>query len=133
MLPLFLVLFWLLLLDGLWLGWLSYDIYFRYLNHFIQLTDGRMDINLLAAGVVYVTIMVGIVVFVLPRAQGDVILAGGYGALFGMVTYAIYNFTNLAVLASWPWQICIIDTLWGMVLCGLTSALTVACMRYFTT
>ena len=74
-----------------------------------------------AAAVVYVCITLGILVFVLPKAQGDYVLAFFGGVILGLVTYGIYDFTNYSILANWPLKITFIDFIWGMVLCGLSS------------
>lgn len=42
-------------------------------------------------------------------------------ALFGLVVYGVYDFTNLATLAKYGFKEAIIDTIWGTVLCFLTT------------
>lgn len=37
------------------------------------------------------------------------------GMLIGGSLYAVYNFTNLAILKWYPWQIALIDTSWGLI------------------
>ena len=43
------------------------------------------------------------------------------GILYGLVTYATYDLTNLALLKDWPKIIVVVDILWGMVLSGVVS------------
>ena len=74
-----------------------------------------------AAAVVYICITLGIVYFVLPSAQGDYLQALVGGVILGLVTYGLYDFTNYSILANWTWKITVIDFIWGMVLCGLSS------------
>jgi uncharacterized membrane protein len=78
-----------------------------------------------AAIVVYVALIAGILIFVIPKAGGSIKLALFYGALFGLITYATYDFTNLATLQGWSTKISFIDTLWGMYLCATTAGVTV--------
>jgi uncharacterized membrane protein len=40
----------------------------------------------------------------------------GWGALFGLFTYATYDLTNLATLRDWPLRVVVVDVLWGVVL-----------------
>ena len=34
-------------------------------------------------------------------------------ALFGLITYATYDLTNLAMLKDWPLLVTVVDLLWG--------------------
>lgn len=103
-------------LDLLWLGVLMKDTYRKEFGAF--LADKP---NLPAAVIVYLALTIGLIVFILPRVfpNGTPKDALVLGALFGLVTYATYEFTNLALVKNWPLKIAIIDTLWGVVLCGL--------------
>jgi uncharacterized membrane protein len=114
-----------LVLDGLWLGLIAKSLYRNELGSLMRLAGGELAPNWAAAGIVYVALVVGVLCFVVPRAQGQLLLALLWGALFGALTYAIYDFTNLAVLDGWNWKIAMIDTIWGAVLCGVVSVVTV--------
>ncbi|MDP8997113.1 MAG: DUF2177 family protein [Pseudomonadota bacterium] len=48
-------------------------------------------------------------------------LAMGQGALFGLMAYATYDLTNLAVLNGFTLRIALIDMAWGSVLSGVTA------------
>jgi uncharacterized membrane protein len=114
-----------LILDGLWLGLIAKSLYRQELGSIMRMSNGAMAPNWLAALIVYVALIAGVMLFVIPKAQGQMVQALLWGALFGALTYAIYDFTNLAVLSAWNWKIAIIDTLWGATLCGLVSMATV--------
>ncbi|MEI7674368.1 MAG: DUF2177 family protein, partial [bacterium] len=49
-------------------------------------------------------------------------------AIFGFVTYATYDLTNLSTLKNWPKNLTAVDLVWGVVLSSLVSlvAFTVA-------
>lgn len=111
-----------LLMDGLWLGYISKQFYIKEMGSFLRLNNGAITPNYGAAAVVYIALILGILVFVLPKAQGSIFLALIYGALYGFCCYATYDFTNLAVVKNWPVTLSIIDTVWGCVICGVTSA-----------
>ena len=47
-----------------------------------------------------------------------------YGALFGLITYATYDLTNLATLKDWPVIVTVVDLIWGTVLASAISVIT---------
>ncbi len=110
-----------LLLDMIWLGLLAKQIYEDNIGLLLRKSAGVMTPIWPAAFIVYFFIAIGIIYFVLPRAQGNYLQALTYGLLFGAVTYGIYDFTNYSILANWPLKITLIDFVWGMILCGLSS------------
>jgi uncharacterized membrane protein len=89
--------------------------------------------NLPAAGLFYLVFVGALVYFVVGPAVGGgemrtVILRG---ALFGLVTYATYDLTNLATLRDWSLLVTAVDMAWGSVLTATTSALSVWTGRKF--
>ncbi len=107
-----------LMVDFLWLGYLAKNIYAKYLGELIA-----DQVNWVAAIGFYMLFVVGVLVFaVVPSVEKDSVLwAVGSGALFGLMTYATYDLTNLATLKGWPWQIVGIDIVWGMFVTGVTA------------
>lgn len=116
-----------LIVDFTWLGWLAQDLYIREYGDVLRLVDGRLKPNLPAAFVVYTMLVGGVMIFVLPLADHSLVYGLFYGALFGLVTYGIYDFTIYSVFANWSLKITLIDWVWGCVLCSLTS---VACVFF---
>ena len=93
-----------------------------YLNAIGPLMRHSFHIKLIPFSLlIYILIVTGILFFVLPRAQGQYAQALWQGALFGLIVYGIYDFTNYVTLAHWPLPITFIDMAWGAVLCGITS------------
>jgi len=109
------------IMDMIWLGVIAKNIYAENIGMLLRKSGGVMAPIWWAALVVYVCITLGILFFVLPKAQGDYLLALTGGAILGVVTYGIYDFTNYSILANWPWKITCIDFIWGIVLCGSSS------------
>ena len=103
-----------MVLDGVWLGLLMKNFYRDQLAPIVRLADGGIAPKWPAAFVVYVLLGTGIVIFVIPRA-GTVTLAAGYGALFGLVVYGVYDFTNYSTLRQWPFVLTLADVAWGAV------------------
>lgn len=108
-------------MDMMWLGVIAKNVYAQNIGLLLRKSgDGMAPIGW-AALVVYICITLGILYFVLPKAQGNYFLAFSGGVMLGLVTYGIYDFTNYSILANWPLKITIIDFIWGMVLCGVSS------------
>lgn len=118
-----------LLLDMIWLGFIAKNMYDENIGMLLRKSGNSMAPNWPAAIIVYVAITIGILCFVLPRANGNYLLALSFGMLFGAVTYGIYDFTNFSILANWPLKITIVDFIWGMVLCGTTSTFALFIQR----
>ncbi|HMB17395.1 MAG TPA: DUF2177 family protein [Candidatus Paceibacterota bacterium] len=110
-----------LLIDFIWLGVVMKGFYnnqFRSLNE-----EGVLMKNWFVALFVYFLIPAGIIFFVMPKISGfgfDNFLLGG---LYGLIVYGVYDLTNYATLADWGLKITIVDTLWGIFICGFLSYL----------
>ena len=113
-----------MVLDGTWFGMLMKSFYRDQLAPIVRLADGTIAPNWCAAFVVYVLLGTGIALFVLPRAS-TVPLAAAYGALFGLVVYGVYDFTNYSTLRQWPFVLALADMAWG----ALASAVCAAAVR----
>src|SRR6186997_547486 len=103
-----------MLLDGVWLGLVMKNFYRDQLAPIVRLGNGGIAPNWPAAFVVYALLGTGIALFVIPRA-GTAPLAAAYGALFGLVVYGVYDFTNYSTLRQWPFVLTLADTAWGAV------------------
>ena len=110
-----------MVLDGVWLGLLMKNFYREQLAPIVRLRDGGMAPNWPAAFVVYVLLGTGIALFVIPRAS-TVSLAAAYGALFGLVVYGVYDFTNYSTLRQWPFVLTLADLVWGVVASAACAA-----------
>ena len=97
-----------MVLDGVWLGLLMKNFYREQLAPIVRLADGGIAPNWPAAFVVYALLGTGIALFVIPRAS-TVSLAAAYGALFGLVVYGVYDFTNYSTLRQWPFVLTLAD------------------------
>ncbi|MBA2648154.1 MAG: DUF2177 family protein [Legionella sp.] len=109
------------IMDMIWLGGIAKNIYADNIGLLLRKSGEEMAPVWWAAVIVYICITVGILFFVLPKAQGNYFLAFSGGIILGMVTYGIYDFTNYSILKNWPLKITFIDFFWGMTLCGLGS------------
>lgn len=105
-------------IDALWLGVVAKKMYQNHLGAML-----RNDPLMGAAAAFYLVFIVGLVFFVVQPAieKSSWIYAASAGALFGFVTYATYDLTNLATLKGWPVKLTVIDLLWGAVLAGIAA------------
>jgi len=122
------------LLDYLWLSKLMGPFYLRELGPLAR-TDGNTFVPVVwAAVMVYLLMPLGIVMFVLPLLPGDgfTLPALGYGLLYGLVLYGVYDMTNYALLVNYSLKMAVIDICWGGF---LNSAVTLAAavLRKFVT
>jgi uncharacterized membrane protein len=86
----------------------------------------KPDINWLAAIIFYLLFIAGLVIFVISPAveKHSWVHALIFGALFGLITYATYDLTNLATLKDWPLLVTVVDLIWGTVLASSISLIT---------
>ena len=83
-------------------------------------------VNFVAAFIFYILFIIGLVVFVInPGLEAKSLLKTvGLASLFGLITYATYDLTNLATIKNWPLNITIIDLIWGTTLSTLVSVIS---------
>jgi uncharacterized membrane protein len=105
-------------IDMVWLGLIARTIYRNYLGFLLASTT-----NWFAVVLFYLLFILGILVFVvLPGLKDNSLKATLLRAvLFGLVTYATYDLTNLATVKNWPVLITMIDLAWGTILSVLVS------------
>jgi len=110
-----------LAMDMVWLGLVARNFYRNQIGFLM-----KSDINWKAAIVFYLLFIVGLVLFVIAPAieKNSWTHALLFGALFGLVTYATYDLTNLATLKDWPLLVTIVDLAWGAVLAASVSTVT---------
>ena len=111
-------LFVLLVLDLFWLLGPGRPIYISEIGGLLrsqpQLGASLAFYLLYAAGLTYFGVTPGL-------KASSAVLALGQGALFGLMAYATYDLTNLAVLNGFTLRIAMIDLAWGTVLSGVTA------------
>ena len=108
-------------IDMVWLGLVARGFYQQHLGFLL-----RSSPNWTAAIVFYLLFVLGILVFVVvPGLQaGSTKKVLLLGALFGVITYATYDLTNLATLKDWPLLVTVVDLMWGTTLGASVSTVT---------
>jgi uncharacterized membrane protein len=108
-------------IDSIWLTLVAKNFYAKQIGFLMSKTP-----NLLAAFVFYLVFIAGLVVFVITPALDKKIWLNMLltGALFGLVTYATYDLTNLATVKDWPVIVTVIDLIWGMFVSASVALIT---------
>jgi uncharacterized membrane protein len=108
-------------IDMVWLVLVAKNFYQKQIGFLM-----KPDINWFAAILFYLLFIGGLITFVISPAleKHSWIHALTYGALFGLITYATYDLTNLATIKDWPLAVTIVDLIWGSVLAGSISVIT---------
>ena len=108
-------------IDMLWLVLIAKNFYQKQIGFLMN-----PDINWVAAIIFYLLFITGLIIFVISPAieKYSWLHALLFGALFGLITYATYDLTNLATLKDWPLLVTIVDLIWGTVLAASVSVIT---------
>jgi uncharacterized membrane protein len=116
-------------LDLVWLTVVATSLYDRLLGDLLA-----EEPNAAAAVGFYVLFLLGLTHFVIrPAVERDSLaLAARDGAFFGLVTYATWDLTSLAVLEGFPAALVPVDLAWGAFLAAAVSSGTVSVWRIIT-
>lgn len=108
-------------IDMVWLGLVAKNFYSQQIGFLM-----KSNVNWLAAIIFYFLFVVGLVLFVISPAveKQSWQYALTLGALFGLITYATYDLTNLATLKDWPLLVTVVDLVWGTVLAASVSVIS---------
>lgn len=109
------------LLDMIWLGLVSKNLYQQQLGYLLA-----PKVNWIAAVLFYLLFILALCLFVIqPAVEKKSLTTAIYmGAFFGLVTYATYDLTNLATIKNWPVFITIVDLIWGTLLSSSVATVT---------
>ena len=90
-----------------------------YFDNQVKKVQGtNIKLNFLGAAICYIFLIVGLNYFIIKphRSVQDAFL-------LGLVIYGVYETTNLALFSNWSVLTVLIDTLWGGLLFGITTAI----------
>ena len=109
------------IIDMIWLGLVAKNFYAKHIGFLM-----KANINWTAAIIFYLIFIVGLIIFVIMPAleKNSWVTALLLGALFGLISYATYDLTNLATIKDWPLLVTIIDLIWGTVLAASVSVVS---------
>jgi uncharacterized membrane protein len=121
-----------LAIDLTWLGVLMANFYKTELGSLARRSGDALAPVWWAALLVYVLIPLGLVLFVLPRVTPESLpgAALGWGFLYGIILYGVYDLTNYSLIDHWPWRMTLVDMAWGGFICAVTSFIAVRLDRW---
>jgi uncharacterized membrane protein len=121
-----------LAIDLTWLGVLMAKFYKAELGPLARRSGEAMTPVWWAAFLVYILIPLGIVLFVVPRVSlaNPAASALGWGFLYGVILYGVYDLTNYSLIDRWPWRMTLVDMAWGGFIGAVTSYVAVLLDRW---
>lgn len=113
-------------LDFLGLRYLVKPVFERHISDMLA-----ENVRIGPALVFYAAYVAGVVYLVSWPAvkAGQPSLALFHGMILGALAYGTYEFTNLATLKGWSWQMVATDLAWGTVLTGVSAWVGVMGLR----
>lgn len=112
----------LVILDGIYLNLTK-----NYFNKQIRAIQGKnIEFNFIAAAITYILLIFGLNYFIIQKHRSI-----KDAALLGLIIYGVFELTNLALFKNWSILTVIIDTTWGTLLFGLTTAIVYKVMGIF--
>jgi len=108
-------------IDAVWLILVAKNFYASQIGFLLTPSP-----NLIAAVIFYMLFCAGLIYFVIdPALKNKKITQAIFsGALFGLITYATYDLTNMTTIANWPLLVTIVDLMWGTFLAGMVSGIS---------
>ena len=100
-----------------------YYNYGKYKNITQSISKKSYTSRYYSIAVVYIALSIGLLLLVLPKIRKQHLVRDSivYGGGFGMVSYAVFDFTAHFMFEGWNLKTSIIDTLWGGLLCSIVT------------
>ena len=107
--------------DFVWLGTVANGFYRRELGDLLRQQGGALNPRIAPAALLYALVVLGLLVFALPKGAGSLFAVAAWSALFGVIGYGVYDLTNYATMEGFPLSVAAVDMVWGGLVCGLTG------------
>ena len=106
--------------------WIQLVMKNAYNNMISDIQKTSMMIRLIPTILSYMTIILSIVLFVIPKIKPERRLLDSlvYGGLMGFFMYGMFSFTNYALIDKWSLKVVLLDTIWGAFLYAIVSLIT---------
>jgi uncharacterized membrane protein len=82
----------------------------------LEIQSSGIEMRLESAIIVYLLITYGLYYFIIKENRSPY-----EAALLGLIIYGVFDFTNHAIFKNYNIYIGLLDTIWGGILCGLTT------------
>ena len=105
-----------LIVDIIWIKFVAYPLYQKAIGKFLKPLMSDPSLLISAFGV-YILLVLGIVVFVMPLTKDmNYLHAGFYGGLYGLIAYGVFALTNYSILSIWTIELMLCDLIWGLII-----------------
>ena len=111
-------------IDVMWIGFIAKDTLTNLIKPYLSFdASGNMITRTPYAIGAWLLIVAGVYVFVVKTMPAESSSKDFFlkGALFGMISYGIYDLTNAALQIQWPITMIFLDVTWGSILCGICA------------
>ncbi len=105
-----------IIVDMIWLGFVSNRLYFQKLSYLAKVKNNSIVFNLPVGLLTQATIAAGLFVVASMASKiygGPSVSVVAITAFVSFVMYATYDLTSLSFVKDWPLDITIIDLAWG--------------------
>ena len=114
-----------IILDYLWLGLIAKNFMSGQLSYIARMEGSGISPFMPSAIVVYLIMTLALEVFIFHgMGSADIWRTAGYSALLGFCLYAVFDFTNHAIIKGYPVAFLIVDIAAGTLLFGLVSMIS---------
>jgi uncharacterized membrane protein len=103
----------LLVIDAIYLKFIGGPFYSLAVK---KIQGSEIKFRMYSAFIVYIILITGLYYFVIGPNK-----TYKEGAFFGLAVYGVFDFTNHAILDNYSLPLAMMDTIWGMILCGTTT------------
>tara|TARA_B110000037_G_scaffold215994_1_gene274309 strand:- start:101 stop:475 length:375 start_codon:yes stop_codon:yes gene_type:complete len=103
----------LLAIDAIYLKFIGGPFYSLAVK---KIQGSEIKFRMYSAFIVYIILITGLYYFVIGPNK-----TYKEGAFFGLAVYGVFDFTNHAILDNYSLPLAMMDTIWGMILCGTTT------------
>lgn len=97
------------------------NFYKTELKSIATFKSGSMQTRLVPIILTYLILALGFTFFVSPMLYASLYKSFLIGALFGLVVYGVYDFTNYAIFQTYTLRVAIVDIVWGVFLNGIVA------------
>lgn len=104
--------------------WLKYYMGEKYQFMINQIQNSKMKVDISTAFLAYLTLCFALNYFVIPYVTKNDCRIITHSFVFGLILYAVYDFTCGAIFSKWDKKLMIIDIIWGGVVFALTNYIT---------
>jgi uncharacterized membrane protein len=97
-----------------------------YNNQIKMIQGGDIKMKIMPTIFVYIALLIGLNYFILSKK-----CSVKDAFLLGIVIYAVFDLTNMAIFDKWKIESVLLDTLWGGILFALTTFITYRITSFF--